>query len=293
MRSNEVADILACADSLLQRSHELVTEATSRRPRRMSPVSIQPYTANRKLAPQRQVRVQGGRLRNVPVGPHVTSTYVSIQATCPDSCAFKNDGCYAKSNAAHLTMRTLDEAARGWSALEVTRAEARAIDGTWVHGIPQSGARGGIDLRLHVGGEVSCAQGARELADAAQRWTARGGGLSWSYTHRWATIERRHWGQISVLASVESPEDIERAASRGYAAAIVVSQFDSPKAFAIGRWRAVPCPAEAGERSTCSSCRLCMHDDRLLERHLVIAFAAHGNGHVKARHRLRVLHEGA
>lgn len=282
-----LAEIVRRAGEVEARSAELVAAATDQpAPRRGSPVSLQPASANRKLAPQREVLLDNGRTRFEPVGPYVSSTYVSIAATCPDSCAFKGAGCFASAGASHLTMRRLNEAAKGWPALEVTLAEARAIDKAFSRGVPQDGMLGGRDLRLHVGGEVSCRQGARALGEAARRWLERGGGQIWTYSHRWREIPRAAWGPISVLASCETGEDLDVAAAAGYAPAITVPEFPARTRFTVpGSDRTViACPAELGS-TTCSSCRLCL-DRAVLERGEAIGFAAHGKDAHKAKQRL-------
>lgn len=286
----ELDEVLARATAVEAASAALLAAAVDQpEPRRALPVSLQRATANPKLAPQRAVVVpSNGRTRFEPTGPYVASTYVSIAATCPDSCAFKGNGCYASAGASHLTMRRLNDAARGWPALEVTLAEARAIDGVFVRGVPQDGALGGRDLRLHVGGEVSCTTGARALADAARRWLERGGGQVWTYTHRWREIPREAWGPISVLASCETGADLDEAAACGYPGAITVPRFPRSR-FAVpgSRLIAIACPAENGE-TTCSACRLCL-DRELLGRGEAIAFAVHGKDAAKAARRLPVL----
>lgn len=290
MKPGEVAELDARADELLKRSRELVDDATRKGPRRLEvPVSIQRASANRKLAPQQQVLARNGRIRNEPVGPFVVSTYVSIVATCPDTCPFRSGGCYAIAGTLHLNGRALDRAAKGWPADEVTLAEARAIDALWSDGVPQDGARGGRDMRLHVAGEVSGPKGARALADAAERWRARRGGAIWTYTHRWRQVRRAAWGSVSVLASCETGADVAEAREAGYAAAVVVPAYpDGPRRFSFEGHTAIPCPAEAG-RMTCSQCRLCMDDRKLFARGLVIAFAAHGADEEIAKVKLPVL----
>jgi hypothetical protein len=252
----------------------------------LGPVAIQRKSSNRKLAPQTQEKFPGGWRRNVPQGPFVVSTYVSIAATCPSSCAFKGNGCYVQSGPTARHSAALDAAALGRSGVAVIRAEVDALDRTYPKRIPQDGARGGRDLRLHVGGDVSCSLGAMLLAGAAERWKARGGGRVWTYTHRWASIPSHAWGpSVSVLASCESEDDVIAAWVQGYAPSIVVPEFPRDRrVFAIGRrtmrmgLRAVPCPVEAGSQVTCATCRLCMDDLALRRRRLVVAFAAHGPG---------------
>jgi hypothetical protein len=294
-------DVVARAKELQRRSGELVQLARDPAKLRAAapavagelggakPVSVQVASANRKLAPQRFVRAKNGRIRNEPIGPFVVSTYVSIAATCPSACPFRDGGCYAVAGASHLTMRRMDRSARGWTPLSVTLAEASELDHLWKDGIPQDGAKGGRDLRLHVGGEVSCRAGARALGDMAVRWQARGGGRVWTFTHRWREMSRATWAAVSVLASVETVAEAFEARARGYAPAMVVEYFTSAKSIELAPGlRGVPCPAEAGGgRVTCSSCRLCLDADRLFALGIVILFAAHGSEAEAARSKVR------
>lgn len=258
--------------------------------------SIQRTSTNRKLAPVKlEHAARSLRKRPVAQGPFVTSTYVNIDATCPDTCAFKNNGCYVqegwyggrkqKSRYAREAMRS-----RGMEAME---REAALIDAMYSQskGVPQDGRDGeGRPMRLHVAGDATCADGAELLAGAAKRWRERGGGPVWTYTHRWATIPREAWGSISVLASCEMPSACENAVKRGYAAAITLPYFPSDRAFRLPdtKLTVVPCPAETRGR-TCVECRLCFEADKLRERGQVIGFAVHGRGRTKAAKRLNVL----
>lgn len=305
----EVNAVLAEAERLLRRSEALALEArrplsTKRKTLRSGfaeapayrAVSIQLRSSNPKLAPQRKVEARSGRNRYEPIGPFVASTYASIAATCPGSCPFRDNGCFAQAGASHLTMGSLDRAGRRVSALAVSLAEADKLGAMWVRGVPQDGGRdgqSGRDLRLHVGGDVSCESGAQSIALAVRSLQRRRGlGACWTYTHRWREIPRRAFGSISVLASCETPTDVEAAHGRGYASAITVGRFpDGKSAFAVGRFRAIPCPFEAGSGVTCVKCRLCFDDGRLRRRGDVIAFEAHGSQAGRARERLRVLNE--
>lgn len=261
------------------------------------PVSVAKQSANRKLAPVIFEPVPGGRPRPIPQGPFCSSTDVSIWATCPDSCPYKHNGCYKESYSGYNSRAlSLDQrAVRGkYTALDVTTAEAMAIDGMFRKGVPQDGARGGRDLRLHVGGDVSCAVGAGLLASAARDWGRRGGGTVWTYTHRWREIPSRSWAGISVLASVEKVEDIPDAHRRGYAAAITLVAFPRRKRFRIpgSPFSIIPCPSETRKR-TCVQCRLCFDTERLRREKLVIGFVVHGRDAKKAKKHLRVIQGGA
>lgn len=236
-----------------------------------------PLSRNRKLSP---VILEGavGRPRPIAHPPFVSATYASIEATCLSGCPFKVGGCYVRSGFTNRLSKKLDAAARGFDADAVISAEAELVDRAFPRGVPQDGARGGRDLRLHVGGDVASVRQAEKLGCAAQKWRGRGGGRVWTFTHAWRTVPRSAWGpEVSVLASVETARDIERASKVGYASAIVVQHFPSTKAFRLegASARIVPCPAETSGR-TCVECRLCLDADRLLATNTAIAFAVHG-----------------
>jgi hypothetical protein len=101
------------------------------------------------------------------------------------------------------------------------------------------------------------------------------------------------WGCISVLASVELPEDIEVARQAGYSAALVVASFTSERSFHLPGTTTtiVPCPYET-RGVTCIECRLCLDRD-LLNLNVAIAFKAHGPTAKKARAALVQLRLGA
>lgn len=246
-------------------------------------------SADRKLSPV-EMRPHAGRPRPVPVGPYCSATYVSIEATCPDTCRFKAGACYITAGFTALMARQLDESADSGDA--TIRGEADLLDRAFGGGrVPQDGARGGRDLRLHVGGDVADMFSIAALTWAVDDWKLRGGGAVWTYTHRWREIERVEWGTISVLASCETVADAELAVSRGYVPALVVDAFPSERAFRLSglSLRFIPCPAET-RGTTCVECRLCFDDAKLQERGMAIAFALHGLGASKVR--LPVLEAG-
>lgn len=281
-------DLDARASEIEARSTALVAESRGLRRGAWAPYSIQLQSSNSKLAPQRVEIAKSKRKRFVPIGPFVASTYSSISATCPRSCFFKDNGCFAQAGAHHLTMGRLDRASRGMDGLEVSLAEADALSKIWPRGVPQDGHRGGRDIRLHVGGDTSCTRGARALADAVQTLKDRGLGAAWTYTHRWRTIPRESWGPIRIFASVERSVDAIEAMRRGYSPALTRAEV-----FGSGTWKVAPdlaitpCPYEAHpSKPTCSKCRLCL--DGALDRvgHGV-AFFAHGRETDLVRIRLR------
>ena len=231
--------------------------------RPQSPVVAIETTDNRKLGP-------------------VSATYAS-QDSCPGSCPWFGQGCYAEHGPISFTTHRLNRSTvRG--ALRIAEAEARAIDTL----------TGDRLLRLHIVGDARTDAAAKVLGKAAARYSARGnvprrGRKVWGYTHAWRTVSRDSWGNaVSILASVETVRDARQAMERGYAAAVVVANFERETAYPIDGVTVVPCP-EQTRGITCRDCGLCRDDERLRSAGLVIAFEAHGSGAVNMRRTLRSL----
>lgn len=253
--------------------------------------------AIRKLGPVDMVET-AGRSRPVPRAPFTTATYAAIEQTCPNSCAFKKKTpggirpCFADAGFTKKAVRILETEAAGMSADDVAASEAEAIDCTFRNGVPQDGARGGRDLRIHISGDARTRTAAQALAGAAARWKARGGGSVWTYSHAWRVIPRRDWGDVSVLASVERVEDAVTARMFGYPVAIVVRSHPSEKMWSPKGFpgiRIVPCPYET-RGVTCSSCRLCLDRD-LVGLNVAIGFAIHGVAKNIGKRRLPVINQ--
>lgn len=210
----------------------------------------------------------------------VSATYASVEATCPRACPLKGNGCYAQDG--HVAFHEA-RLARSGTPDQAARSEALAIDGAFSAGdVPQDGARGGRDLRLHVSGDARTARAASLLAGAARRWRARKGGNVWTYTHAWRTVPRAAWNGVSVLASVESTKDGRAALRRGYApACVVVEHAPDGRAFDRDGVTWIPCVQQT-RGVACTDCRLCFDADRLVAAKSGIAFAVHGASYKRA-----------
>jgi hypothetical protein len=168
-----------------------------------------------------------------------------------------------------MLTRKLNKAGEQLTPTMVALEEARAIDAL-------QPAYQGQPMRLHTVGDCATNMAAKIVSAAAERWMARGGGQVWTYTHAWREVDRMSWGQVSVLASCETPIDVELARSRGYASAIVVDEFEGEKRYALGTAMVIPCPAQT-HGSPCTSCKLCFNDYRLRSNKLTIGFHVHGD----------------
>lgn len=101
----------------------------------------------------------------------------------------------------------------------------------------------------------------------------------WTYTHAWRDVSRSPWGDVSVLASCETTEDVFWARQAGYATSVVVHDFPGDRRYVLegeplGQ-DVIPCPSMTRD-VPCSDCRMCMDDERLRREGLSIGFAVHG-----------------
>lgn len=219
------------------------------------------------------------RSMNAKIGDAAT-TYAE-QRSCPTSCPFfDGGGCYAEQGRLGFSVTApLNRAAAMIAATpeDIARAEATEIDAIKV---PKSALslreKKRRPLRLHTLGDCKTDEAAAIVAAAAARYVARGGGQAWTYTHAWRDVRRESWGDVHVLASCETPEQVAEARARGYAAAIVVEKFADRKLYQADGLNVLPCPAQTKKGVTCASCRLCMNEPRLYAKALTIAFEVHG-----------------
>lgn len=202
------------------------------------------------------------------------ATYAS-QETCPDSCPLRRNGCYAEYGLVGFETRQLNAGAVGMSPKQIAGVEAAKIDA-----LPTSDR----PLRLHVVGDCATDEAARIVSGAADRYSKRTGRPAWTYTHSWRDVDRASWGNVSVLASCETPAEVHQAMSRGYAAAIVVPEHPGRKAYVLDTITVLPCPAEKNPKVNCASCGWCaLGTAKLIELNKVVGFEAHSGGVKKAK----------
>lgn len=201
---------------------------------------------------------------NRKTGP-IATTGVA-QVTCPDTCPFRDNGCYAETAKMGHVTRSLNRAAERHTALEAILEEAHLVDQL----------KGWMPLRLHIVGDCPDDETTQILSAAAARYRTRHNAPVWTYTHAWREVDRASWGQVSVLASCETPDDVDEAHARGYAAALVVDTHPSSSRYELDGVEVIPCPQQTQPGTTCESCLLCSRDDYLRQSRRVIGFAAHG-----------------
>lgn len=234
-----------------------------------------PKASNRKLGPIDPKTLRG-------VQPHVAATYASIAVTCPKHCCFKGNGCYAEVGFVGLQANDLQREGEPLEAALEEMGHVFKFLGASKQ-VPKDGGRDGKqgrDLRLHVSGDAKTNEAARTLAYMEKVWRQMGGGKVWTYTHAFWDVKRDSWGDISVLASCETPNDVFFARCHGYTPVITVrSHRGAKKAYSLPgiEGKIIPCPAETHANVTCVSCRLCFDDKKLASRKNIIAFEVHGD----------------
>lgn len=263
---------------------------------------------------------------NSKTGPTMC-TNVS-QASCPDGrnnasgfrCPLYDSGCYAEEGTQAVAhTKYLNEAA-GISRLATGKdpsksrytpedvAEDEAAVLRLAHPFWEL-LRLNNGVRLHVVGDCVTPAAARTVGSAARLFAegrlsgagVREGGAPdaknvWNYTHGWRDVPRSAWpGEISVLASCDTVDDLEDAHRRGYGTCVVVPDYLQKKmgeqVVTLGKamttengFRLIPCPHEVAaknnklERVWCLECKLCLRDGFLHRTRSAIAFAAHGQG---------------
>lgn len=193
----------------------------------------------------------------------LVSVTMTSQASCPESCAFFNSGCYAENYPQSIHTNRLNKHAET-SPEAIAQFEADAIK-------TLSGKR---PLRLHIVGDAKTDAAAEILADAVANYPQP----VWAYTHAWRDVSRVSWGRVSALASCETVQDAKRANAAGYAAAVVVESFASTKAYSVDGMKLIPCPAQTHKGIQCVDCKLCWDDSKLRQIGANIAFEPHGDG---------------
>ncbi len=227
------------------------------------------------------------------------------QASCPNgknssyTCPFLTKGCYAESGPQGFTTGKLNRNGATASSLQIAKAEAAAL-GELNDYLQTYESGPSKPLRLHIVGDAVTTEAVQVLEEACRPFIRKednqdglpGGGRgvtkTWAYTHGWRDVPRSAWGDISILASCETIEDMNEAHNRGYAIAAVVTSYrgtEKWKPYESGGFKILPCPEEskpAGQKPQCHECGLCLRDKSLRSSKTVIAFISETSTKTKA-----------
>jgi hypothetical protein len=209
------------------------------------------------------------RSANAKTGPIPVST--SSQTTCPASCPFMGNGCYAASGPLAIHWAAVTRGNRGMPWREFLLAVAALPAGQlWRHN--QAGD-------LFKPGTANGRAALMALVDANR------GRRGYSYSHHKRTpaviaaFRAATANGFTVNASCHSEAEADAAMANGLRAVFVVPSSETrPQWQTAGGNRAIVCPAQrSGPRfaeMTCERCRLCQSRPS----NVAIAFLAHGTG---------------
>jgi len=199
---------------------------------------------------------------NAKTGPIPVST--SSADTCPPSCPFKKQGCYAKGGPLALHWSKVTSGGRGLKWADFLSAiEALPRGQLWRHN--QAGDLPGL-------GEDIDAMALSQLAKANQ------GRKGWTYTHKHATeanreaIRAANANGFTINLSANSLTHADELASHECGPVCVVLPSDQNKnTVTPGGRKVVICPATQRDNVTCATCGLCQK-----QRGAIVGFPAHG-----------------
>jgi hypothetical protein len=215
-----------------------------------------------------------GRLRfhltikssNAKTGPIPVST--SSKETCPATCSFRSNGCYAESGPLALHWAAVTHGVRGVPWPDFLNAIRALPQGQlWRHN--QAGD-------LYAPGTRIGQAALRQLVDANR------GKRGFTYSHHpltrstIAAFKAATADGFTVNASCESEAAADAAVTHGLRAVYVVPSTDTRRI-----WRStdgntvVKCPAQVHDGMTCKRCKLCAQRPQ----DVIVAFMAHGSGY--------------
>ena len=204
--------------------------------------------------------------KNKKTGPIPVST--TSAASCPPSCPFKENGCYAKGGPLAIVWKQVDDI--GTSLAEFCGSIANLPAGQlWRHN-PAGDLPGQ--------GETIDAKALDQIVKANQ------GRRGFTYTHkspfnkRNATaIAKANAAGFTINLSGNNLAHADQLAALGIAPVVTVLPSDGGSTTTPAGRKVVQCPATFRANVTCASCKLCQR-----QRDVIVGFPAHGAAHRKA-----------
>ena len=209
--------------------------------------------------------------KNAKVGKMAVTT--STATTCPTSCPFKSNGCYADSGPSKLHWDKVTRKERGddWSTF-ISKIKDMPAGSKWRHN--QAGDLPGDMEKLD---NEKCI----ELAKANE------GKRGFTYTHydvldnfqNAITVNMMNHLGFTVNVSANNLEHADKLCDMDIAPVATVLPIDQTTNTVTPKGRkVVVCPATFKDDVSCSSCMLCEKRDR----NIIVGFPAHGTSKKKA-----------
>ena len=201
---------------------------------------------------------------NKKCGPIPVTTTSS--GSCPPTCSFKGNGCYAEAGPLALHWRAVDAGKRGGTLAELcAKIAALPRHQLWRHN--QAGDLPGVQGQLDPGA-------VRQLAAASK------GRRGFTYTHYRPTapnqeiVRRANKAGFTINWSAETLEEADYFAALDSGPVVCVLPIDQTKpTFTPAGRTVIVCPAVTGN-TDCLNCGICQQQDRKA----IVGFPAHGSG---------------
>ena len=198
----------------------------------------------------------------------------SSSDTCPSTCPFNGNGCYAEGHHMKMHWDKVSNGSRSIDIFELCDSIRSLPPGQlWRHN--QAGDLPGIDNDIN----------ALELANIVE---ANIGKQGYTYTHKsMDTLKNRNIVNLANQAgfvinlSANNLDHADELAELDIAPIVVVlADDDVAKVSKTPKGRKIlVCPAQTSDNVTCASCKLCANADR----NFIIGFKAHGPSASKVR----------
>ena len=206
---------------------------------------------------------------NVKTGPIPVST--GSRATCPDSCPFKANGCYADNYGLNFHWDAITTGKRGVGWKQHLRDIAGLPEGqlwrAWQAGdMPHTS---GKISRTFLRGLIEANRGKRGFTYSHHKLTV-GDNLS--------LLRMANRQGLTVNVSTESESQADTAVAAGLPTVVVVPGDEQRATWHTPAGNTVlVCPAQRSDTKTCANCALC----QTRGKRVIIGFLAHGTRSAK------------
>jgi hypothetical protein len=216
----------------------------------------------------------------------------SSRATCPDSCIFKKNGCYADS---YTTSRQWERCDNPQDTRYVSNSEQLSISlkEAVFDKLRKNSDCKKVLFRHNVAGDIATEgtsyidkNRVETIVRAIEETNKTVGNILQGYTYTHCKIDDNAVGIIRdsssrrflINASCETVREVTHAKSFGVNAVIAsVNPEETKKELKAVGLHSVQCPAQVREDIDCNKCQLCAKN-----RKAVIIFKVHGNAYKKA-----------
>jgi len=217
-----------------------------------------------------QTRVAFTRVsQNVKTGPIPVS--MTENTSCPPSCPFKKNGCYAESGSTNIHWLKLNRGEKGINWSEFCNE---------VRNLPRNQM-----FRHNVAGDLPGHGEQINQIELAQLVAANKGRRGFTYTHKHvdpnnhSSIKHANDNGFTINLSANSLEHADKLAKLNIGPIVAVIPSDSDKKTYMtpeGR-KGIVCPATYKENVNCASCGLC----QVSKRSVIVLFPSHGTSKKK------------